>query len=205
MAIVGAGVVGAVSMPFGAMTDSRTDHTWQSSVAPDSHKKYDMPVAPAGTASVRFSWNSTRPAEVWWFAAGPCSDPPSNASAWCLDGSAIVNWTGSTSGHWTASGPPATGYCVLVDDDGSVSVNFTGEFVEAVPDPGHRLPMVPLALALSGGSMLVGIGALAVYLGVFLPSGVYRPKGPRPSAEDSPEFDEGDAPLDPDGPSEPPA
>jgi hypothetical protein len=170
IAIVGAGVVAAVALPFGAAASSTTDRSFQSSVGPDTWKTYNIPAASAGDAAVRFDWNSTHATEVYWYAAGPCV----GSASWCLKGGPLASWKGNTTGHWAGFGPPSTGYCVLVDDDNNVSVNFTGEFVESYPAPNHRLPMVPFALVLGGGTMLIGMGGLAMYLGVFLPSGVYR-------------------------------
>ena len=76
---------------------------------------------------------------------------------------------------------------MIVDDPGDAGLNFTSEFVESYPAPAHHLPLVPFALVVSGGSFLVGIGGLAIYLGVFLPSNVY---GAPPPEEDDPSPDE---------------
>jgi hypothetical protein len=78
---------------------------------------------------------------------------------------------------------------------------------EAGLDP-HAPDVVGVAVTAGPGlvgSLLVGLGGLAVYRGVFLPSGVYRPKGPRPPNDDSPQDDEGTDGSAPDGPPEPPA
>lgn len=182
MAIVGASVVVAVSMPFGSMGSSETDRTWQTLVGPDTSAKHDLPTTPVGNAAVRFSWNSTHAAEVYWFAAGPCAQ----VAGWCLEGGPLANWTGNTTGHWTGSGAPASAYCVLVEDPTSAPVNFSGELVESYSNAPHHLPMIPLVLIVGGGALLVGIGGLAIYLGLFLPSGIYQTPAPDDEGEDSP-------------------
>lgn len=191
MAIVGAGVVVAVAMPFGPGTPSKTDRVWQSSVSADSWEKHELPAVPAGTAAIMFSWNTSRTAQVYWYAAGPCV----STAGWCLDGGPLAFWSDNTTGHWTDSGPPPSGYCIMVDDPSSAPVNFSGELVESYAGPSHRLPMVPLLLILGGGSLLAGIGGLAIYLGLFLPSGVYS----APEATPRPDGGDDDAPPEPPG------
>ena len=182
MAIVGAGVVVAVTLPFAASAPTMTAHTWDSQVGPDTWRTYDVPADAAHSAAVRFTWNASRAAEVYWYAAGPCA----SGTGWCLEG-VLANWSGTTSGNWTAIGVAATGYCILVDDSGSASMNFTGQFVESVSNPGHRLPMVPLAFGLGGGAILIGMGGVATYLGLFLPASVYRSESTTPGDDDDPD------------------
>ncbi|MFY9717256.1 MAG: hypothetical protein WAK40_04910 [Thermoplasmata archaeon] len=180
MVIVGAGVAIAVTMPFTSPGTSRTVQTWDSQVRAGTSKTYDVPASPSNSAAMQFDWNSTNATMVVWYVAGPCPTTP----GWCLEG-AIKSWTaGNTSGNWSGFGPAASGYCLFIHDSGSAPINFTGEFVESVPTPGHHLPMIPFAIVLSGGSILMGIGGLSIYLGLFLPSGTYGPRGPH-STEDT--------------------
>jgi hypothetical protein len=181
MAIVGAGVVIAVTMPFTAPATSQTAHSWDSTVGAGRITPYYVPAAPSTSAAIRFNWSSSNSTEVNWYAAGPCSPAPS----WCIEGGPIASWPGNTSGSWSGTGPAGSGYCILVNDHGSVSVNFSGEFIESVRSSTHPLPMVPFAIVLSGGSILIGIGGLSIYLGLFLPAGTYRPRGSTPT--DDPE------------------
>jgi hypothetical protein len=174
MAIVGAGVVVAVVMPFGSATPAKTEGSWQASVISGPPDKHAVSTSPTGSATVTFTWNSSVSVEVWWYQAGPCGGnaPP---GSWCLvAGPPLATWAANTSGHWTDSGAPASAYCVLVENSGSAPVNFSDQFVESYVDPLHHLPLLPFGLIVGGGALLVGIGGLAIYLGAFLPSGVYQ-------------------------------
>jgi hypothetical protein len=194
MAIVGAGVIVAVAMPFGSADHSQTDRSWQVPLGPGDSQMHPIPAAPAGTAAVTFVWNSSQATEVYWYAASPCFISP-NITSLCIEGAPLANWTGNTSGHWTASGPPASGYCVLVNNVGKSAVTFFAEFIESYLDPDPRLPAVPLAWSVAGGVLLVGLGVTAAYLGVFLPSGVFQTPAPEdPSGEPIVTSEEGSAP-----------
>jgi hypothetical protein len=69
-----------------------------------------------------------------------------------------------------------------VTNSASTPQSFTGVLTETyqVPTPSQAIPA--WALISVGGLVLVGIGAIAVFLGLFLGSGVYRP----PPAEGNP-------------------
>ena len=170
MAIIGAGVVVAVSLPVGATTVSETDRSWVTFLGPGSWQPHAFAavMVPRGTASFAFSWNASGSAEVDWYAASPCGNP----LGWCR-GPWIANWS-ATSGLWHGSGRPMSGYYVLVNNSGNATVTFTGEFVESYPDAEPHLGVAPLAWTMGGGGLLIGMGALAIYLGIFLPSGVYE-------------------------------
>jgi len=178
MAIVGAGVVAAITMPFAAPDTSRSSQSWDFVVPPESLKTYNITATPGDSASVRFAWNSTVATKVVWYSAGPCSPTPN----WCVSG-ILASWNGNTTGKWTVSGVPPTGYRVQIVDSGSAPVSFSGQFVESVSEPSHHLPMVPFAFVLSGGSILIGLGGLSIYLGLFLPSGTFGPRVSGPSDE----------------------
>lgn len=195
MALVGAGVMIAVTMPVGTSQESKTDRSWVLPVDPDNWATYNVPAAAEMHAAISFSWNTSRAAEVDWYVAGPC---PTDPASWCLHG-VLKSWSGSTSGNWTTTGPTSSGYCVqVVNENGSESVSFSGEFVESYPAPSHHLPMLPLAFGIGGGALLIGMGGLAIYLGVFLPPGVYRssPEGSPGDDPDEPYDDRTERPLD---------
>lgn len=169
MAIVGAGVVAAVALPLAPSGSSRSDYLWQPKIIPGHATQDDVPSPAAAQAHVTFSWNSSILTEVFWFAAGPCD----GGIGWCVTSAPLKEWAGNTSGKWTASGRPPSAYCIMVEDPTSAQANFSAEVVETYTDSAHRMPLVPLLLIVGGGTLLVGIGGLAIYLGVFLPGGVY--------------------------------
>jgi hypothetical protein len=195
MAIVGAGVVFAVTMPLVPAPASKTDRSWDVSLTADSWQSHDLVAASAGTASVTFNWNASKAADVDWYAIEPCSNSTPlvriAGQSWCIQGQALDKWTNLSSGNWTARGPPSIGYCVLVDNSGAAPVSFTAEFQESYHASGKRLPLVPMVLVVAGGSLLAAIGGIAAYLGAFLPAGVYR------------DDEMVDGPLDPDEPDPP--
>jgi len=196
MALVGAGVVVAITLPFSPADSSQTDRTWEAPVPAKAEVFHDVEAASVGAASISLSWHSTKAVAVYWYEAGPCAAP---SVGWCVDGGPLQTWTPTTSGNWTSSGPAASEYCIMVDDPTNSALNFSAEFVESYPDPGHPIPTLPLALGVSGGALLIGLGGVAIYLGLFLPTGVYSsaPGGSEGDDEDLEPYDDRAGPKPP--------
>lgn len=172
MAIVGAGLIAAAGLPLGHASPSTVESRWDGAVSAGSWEQYGISAMAAGAANVTLVWNTSGVAAVSWYAAVPCTVAP-NFSSWCFSGSALAKWTGH-SGQWTASGAPATGYCIEVVNNGTARVTVSAHFVEQVPGARTHLSPFTMAWSVSGGVILVGLGGTAAYLGVFLPPGVYH-------------------------------
>jgi len=174
IAIVGAGIVVAVGLPVSeASHESHSSASAIGTVSPGSWYTFTMNATAANQATESFSWSASGPVEVDWYAVIPCPTP----RTWCFEGGALQSWSDNTSGHWTDNGAASPIYCVRVNDTAGLTLNFTGDFEESAVDPPMHLPTLVLAWLVVGGSLLAGIGGIGVYLGLFLPTDVYRRGG----------------------------
>jgi hypothetical protein len=175
LAVVGAGVIAAVVIPVPSppVTETRsaslqnfTSGSWQ----------YDLlHTVSASTASEYLNWSAS---------GGNMSVSLSHAVAcgsslgWCEQGAPLVTWTNNASGTWKGAGPATALYVLAFRSDiPNGSVDFSAEFGETYRTLGPALPLAPFALAVAGGGVLLGIGGLATYLGLFLPSNALAPSG----------------------------
>jgi hypothetical protein len=161
----------------------------------------------SGTFSI--TWSATHAMSVDLYQGVSCSAP----SHYCDSGPPLVTWPMNTSGLWTQSGTLRSPLLLSLTNSGSTNVTFSGSTLESYAVGGSNLPAWVELTILAGAVLLVAIGGLAVFLGLFLRSGVYsRPDAVLPryaSGLDGPddEFDdpyEDEADPDLDGP-EPPA
>lgn len=190
-AVVGAAVIVGVLYPGDHPSDVRTSLADVNGLSPGSWRQFVLSATPSHSATVTLNWTATTgnpstlaSVNVSLYTGGPCPASPGT----CAVNPALYNWIGENGGHWTGSGAVVSSYVLYVDDpaDQKVSDNFTATFVEQYVLGGLPLPMIPFAVTMLGGGLLAGVGAVALYLGVFLPSGVY---------DAPPEWDEAD--LDP--------
>jgi len=125
-------------------------------------------------STVSVSWTTTAPANVSLTPAVPCS----SALGVCPSGPAVLNWTGVDTGKGTASSGSSSQFILQVSNPGSSSLRFSG-VVSLSYNTGSPLPVWSLGLILVAGIILLAIGGIAVFLGLFLPGGVYdEPKEP---------------------------
>lgn len=194
-AVVGAAVIIGMIYPSDASTGSRTSVAEVDGLAGGSWRPFALSATPSSSVTVTLSWyastgnpRTTARVNVSFYAARAC--PP--ATEPCPVGPALKAWNVSTQGRWSASGASGSLYMlyVVVPDAANVSDNFTATFAEQYRTSSLPLPMVPFAITMAGGALLAGVGAVGVYLGLFLPSGVYDPPdiggadGPDPTAPD---------------------
>lgn len=198
LAVLGATALVAVVLP--------SDDPWQSHDATGAivdlpageTKTVFLPAEAAGHATLTFSWTADQVAVVELFATKPCS------TGACAITPALETWPGGKSARWSASGSSAAEYEVSVeawptDPD---PANFSGVLSESYRASDLALPLVPFALVLAAGATLTGIGGVILYLGLFLPAGVYGPLDAPPEGEYGPD-EEGGGPgeLEPSDPA----
>ncbi len=147
-----------------------------SQIAPNQTQDWPFAAVGASHGTLSFSWTSSVRANVSLWKASTCSQPVGV----CPVGPALVHWPSNLSGAWRDSGAIASIYLLAVSDPTPNSVNFNGTLTESYPDQAFGLPTTDLVLLTIGSILLLGTGAIGVFLGLFLPSGVYRP----PSLED---------------------
>jgi len=208
-AVVGAAVIVGVLYPGDEPTVTRTSSATADGMAGGSWRPFVLPAYASDPASVLVQWYATTglldlPAQVnvSLYAGRMC--PP--ATEPCPELPALAVWNGSGPGHWSASGTTGSMYLLLVTCLGGsgVSVNFTATLVEQYLVSSRPLPMLPFAFTIIGGGLLAGVGAVALYLGLFLPEGVYAPLDPVGPADGEPDqYGAGAGASKPSGPGAP--
>jgi hypothetical protein len=137
-----------------------------------------MAVIPASiqrSASVVYAWSSTRSLEVYLYVAAEC--PNMTAGSVCPAGPALKMWWADT-GVWSWTGAVTGPWLLLVVNPNSTEASYNSTLVESYPAGGGFGSGWNLFVLLIGSTVLIGIGALALFLGLFLRGGVYGP--PRP-------------------------
>ena len=85
----------------------------------------------------------------------------------------MFNWTLSLSGKGTDSSATSSAYILEVTNPGNGPIKFSA-VVSVSYQPGGPLPTWAWGLIGLGGVVLLAIGGISVFLGFFLPGGVYR-------------------------------
>ena len=90
------------------------------------------------------------------------------------------------SGYWSTSGVLSFPYLLNVSNTAAAPASFLATFTESFTVHTGPIPPVTELFVYTGGAILTVIGALAVFLGLFLRGGVYRgpPRVTSRSAED---------------------
>ena len=123
----------------------------------------------SSVAAISLSWSASGPANVSLTPVRECLAP----LGFCPTGAPIFNWTGLESGKGTDGSANATTYLLEVENAGSQPLRFTA-VVSVSIQPGGSIPTWAWGLIALGGVVLLAIGGIAVFLGLFLPGGVYE-------------------------------
>jgi hypothetical protein len=154
-------------------------------------------VTNVGSASLHLTWKSTVPLNVSLGTSPPCGGglpcpPPAHAP--------LVSWQGVLTGDWnysgTVSGPLYLQWYNPGGSGGSISFTLRETVIQ-----GSSYSSITSLLVDASLLVLSAIGAIAVFLGLFLRSGVYR--GPAPLVSHGPDDAEEVAHQGPTGPTGP--
>jgi hypothetical protein len=177
-AVVGAAVIVGITYPSDIPTVTRSSSASVVGLSGGEWKPFVLPAFTSDPATLTLSWSATAgPADdqthvnVSLYSAYQC--PP--ATEPCHSDPAIMTWNGTGLGRWSDSRAAGSLYLLFVDVFGpdNSTVNFTATFTEQYRVGPLALPIVPFTVTMVGGGLLTGIGAVALYLGLFLPRGVY--------------------------------
>ncbi len=150
-----------------------------------------------GSGTFDLHWLSSTPAIVDLYDASACPSQPTS----CHLGLPMASWNGNTSGVWHLSGPVSFPLLLSWRAAGNLSASFQAT-AEEQWTTAPAIPMLTLLLVYGSGGALAVVGAVAVFLGLFLRGGVYR--GPAPiisrSADDVDDLVRSEAPGRPPGP-----
>jgi hypothetical protein len=174
-AVVGAGLVASFflvssSSPPGAIGRTIT----ASQILPNQSQTWTLNTVGAAHGTLTLSWTSSFAANVSLTEATGCSSP----SGVCPVGDALADWNSQSTGSWKQSGSVASLYLLTVTDRSTDQISFNATLAETYSTPPFGLGATTLILITIGSILLLGTGAVGVFLGLFLPGGVYEPAPP---------------------------
>lgn len=168
-AVIGAGVLVSVLYTADAPSVERNGSVAVQNLGPGNWTLFTVPATSQSSATLSLHWSSSAAVAVNWYLTVSCQ----SASGWCIETAPVASWFGNTSGSWGSSGGAIALYVLWVQDTANTPVNFSAAFAESYHPTTLTLLPIPLAVVLAGGSLLAGTGAVAIYLGLFLPTGVF--------------------------------
>lgn len=199
--VVGAATLVAIVLPADDPTSTLSATRAVDHLAPSNSKTFYVSAQSANVAHLSLNWSATQIVNVGWYATKACSTPPYS----CPLSPALASWAGVFSGRWIGSGTSGAVYILYVQAyptaNKTTGVNFTGSFTEHYRTAQFPLPTIPFFVTLSAGAILGGVGAVALYLGLFLPSGVYGPFDAPPGPDEFDDEGEPDPMGSPAGPA----
>lgn len=171
MAVIGAGLLVSLFFLPPAPTDMRTNAVSVTDLGANATRTWEIPEASAYSGTLVLGWNASGPASVALWTAAPCP----TADALCPSSKPIANWSGNVSGLWSFQGTVGSAYLLSVSNFGHAPVSFSGSLTETYVVPTVSQEVPAWALILLGGLVLLAIGGVAAFLGLFLERGVFRP------------------------------
>ncbi len=154
-----------------------------------------IPVSPQRSANVEYAWSASKSVRVFLYQAAGCAN---NTPGYVCPGPELKSWWTDT-GIYTYTGSVSEPFLLIVQNVNSTTVLYNGTLVESYPAMSSLGSGWELFVILVGSVILIGFGAIAVFLGVFLRGGVYGPP-PQPIGQpDSALLGRGSDDLDDDG------
>jgi hypothetical protein len=150
-------------------------------IMPGSEYQHVVPSSLQKTASVVYAWSSTRSVKVFLYVAGSCANQTPGYV--CPAGPALMSWW-DTSGVYSYTAAVVAPWLVIVDNVNGTDVAYNGTLVETYVAPPAFGAGWNVYVLIAGSIVLIGIGAVALFLGLFLRGGVY---GPRPPPQGQPD------------------
>jgi hypothetical protein len=120
------------------------------------------------SGTIAISWTSTAAIKGALYHSAPCAATPGV----CPVGSPLVSWPANLSGRWIFTGALTFPLVFAITNNGPTMVTVQGTPVELYSAGGT--PTWAVLAIIAGGGILIGIGALAVFFGLFLRGGIYR-------------------------------
>jgi hypothetical protein len=186
VAIIGAGVLLA-SLTFSTgPTSTQFDPVLVPAVAGHSYFAQQLQGVNESSASLSLIWSSSQYLLVAVYPAVSCP----HLLGVCPSGTAVANWYGD-SGRWSTSGSVSFPLFLNLSNPNGTPAAFSAAFQESYTTSSLANPTWNLFLPLLGAVVLIAIGGVAVFLGLFLPKGVYSAaRSTRPVEDDDEEFDD---------------
>ncbi|MGI0052811.1 MAG: hypothetical protein ACREC5_03260 [Thermoplasmata archaeon] len=128
--------------------------------------------------SFSLRWHSTVPVEITLQVEGNLSSCPNGTP--CANATSTVrHWEAGESGNWSSAGDPDCPYSVEARSASGATgtVSIVASSSASSPTPRGVVEMWAGAAA---ALLVLAVGVVATFLGVFLRGGPFRPRGPSP-------------------------
>lgn len=174
-ALVGGSLIASFYFISSGMPSAASSTPVQLSVP--SGQTWDDPLSglSSGSGTIGLSWTSSGFANVTLSKAVTCP----GGSGLCPSDPPLAAWSSAARGAWSQGGSFSTTYVLTVTNAQNRALNFSATFDESRMTSGFGLPTTTWVLLTIGSILLLGTGAVGVFLGLFLPGGIYaRRNGP---------------------------
>jgi hypothetical protein len=186
VAVIGAGVLLA-SLTFATgPTFTQFDPVTVPSIPAHTYYEQQLVGVNESSASVTLTWAASDKLVVSVYPAVHCP----HTSGVCPSGTAVATWW-ADSGRFTASGALAFPLFLNLSNANNTATSFSATFVETYTTSALTNPTWSLFVPLIGAVVLCAIGGVAIFLGLFLPTGVYAGENPPPLDPEDDDLDEG--------------
>jgi hypothetical protein len=169
IAVLGAGLFISLFFLFQGPSTTSQIRPEDPNLSPNSNQSWVLPGPAAVTGTVSLSWTTSAGADVALWPAITCTAP----GGFCPTGVAVLNWTLATAGTGTVNSASGATFILIVTNPGHASLRFAA-VVSVTSSPGTTITPWVWVLIAAGGVALLAIGGIALFLGLYLPGGVYR-------------------------------
>ncbi|MGI0130937.1 MAG: hypothetical protein ACREDE_02255 [Thermoplasmata archaeon] len=192
VAIIGAGVLLASLTFSSGPTTTEMDPVSLPTIAGHSYFEQQLQGVNRSSADVSLVWSASQYLIVAVYPAVSCP----HVLGVCPSGTALATWWGDR-GDWSTSGSVSFPLFLNLSNPNATPTAFAATFEESYITSSLANPTWNLFLPLIGAVVLIAIGGVAVFLGLFLPQGVYSSiRGPLVGDEEDDDLDDD---LDDDG------
>jgi hypothetical protein len=168
VALIGAGVLIATLTFSTGPTVTQFDPVTVASLPGHAYYAPELDGVNQSSANTHLVWASSQSLLVAVYPAVPCP----GARGVCPSGQAVASWW-DNSGSWSASGGLSFPLFLNITNPNGTPVAFSASLVETYTTSALTNPTWGLFLPLVGAVVLIAIGGVGVFLGLFLPQGVY--------------------------------
>jgi len=141
-----------------------------SQMAPNQSQTWSLDTVSSANGVLSFSWTSSGRVSVSLWKGTGCSNFPGI----CPVGPPIASWVTDVSGQWKSTGSVTWYYIVTVTTQAVSVASLNATLSESYSGSPFGLGTTNLILVTVGSVLLLGSGAIGVFLGLFLPGGVYQ-------------------------------
>jgi hypothetical protein len=209
LAVVGAGLSLSAFFEPAALPSSGVNPLAAPNLQPNYSTTKIVWLQNTSAGTLELTWVASSNVNVSLYAATLCLYMGVGTRAtYCLVGPPLATWASNSSGHWNTTGQISFPFLLNLQNSGPKAVNVTAVFDEVWASASPRVPTWIFVSELAGGVLCITLGAIAIFLGLFLRSGIYSQAPSEDAIEEEgfvPRGEPGDDELEDDEPpGEPP-